>query len=163
MTASSQVTALVLYSAVIGAFIGVIYDIFRILRIALPEVIKGTKAETVIVFFQDIIFWLITSAVFIIFIYYANKGMTRLIMIFASGAGFLIYYYTVGRIVIFFSGAIIGLVKHIVKLFYKILINPLIFLITGVIIVSGKFFKGRINRRTERKAVRLAERGYGLR
>ena len=163
MTTSAQATVLILYSLAVGAFTGVIYDIFRILRIALPERIRGKRAETVIVFVHDVLFWLVVSIVFVIFIYYVNKGMTRLVMISASCLGFLVYYHTAGRIVIFFSASIIGFIRYIFNVIYKIFINPLIFLKTRVIIITRKFFEARINRRTLKKALRLAGKGYGLR
>ena len=162
MTTSAQATVLILYSAVIGAVIGSLYDIFRMLRIALPERIRGTRAETVIVFFQDILFWIITSLIFIIFIYHANKGHARLIMIASACMGFAVYYITLGRVVIFFSDVIIGTVKKLINGFIKIFIKPLIFVITRVIMFTIGVLRDRSNRRVLKKLDRLSKKGYGL-
>ena len=162
MTTSGQITVLAAYSALIGILIGMIYDVFRILRAATPDIIKGTRAETVIVFFEDILFWLIASVVFIIFIYYANKGHTRLIMIADAALGFLAYYFTLGRLVMLCSGYIIKAVRYFLKLLRKIFINPLIFVLTGVIIIFGKKYRAFSDKKTLKKAEKLALKGYRL-
>ncbi len=89
-------------SALLGIFIGVIYDIFRILRIArLPHIAPQGKfydiikipdsglpkfeklknmiklSSNIFILIEDIIFWIIVSLLQILFIYHINDGEIR--------------------------------------------------------------------------------------
>ena len=162
MTTSAQITVLAIYSVLIGIVIGMIYDIFRMIRIAVPDKIKGKPAESLIVFFEDILFWMISAVIFIVFIYYVNKGHTRLVMITDALIGFILYHFTLGRLVMFCSGFIIGIVKSFLNLLDKIFVKPLIFAFTRVIITLRKNYYLFSNKRAFKKAERIGEKGFGL-
>jgi hypothetical protein len=139
-----------LNSALIGMVLGIIYDIFRILRIArqpyimpegkLYELIKiPTKkikprknkfrkififSDNLITFAEDIIFWIIASFSMVLFIYHANGGVIRIYFIIFYFIGAALYFFTIGKITIYFSVRIIFLVRCLLYWSFYIIIYP---------------------------------------
>lgn len=128
---------ILLYSLFIGVFLGIVYDVFRIRRLAFNTKAcfskKGTNevarkenaADCVIIFFEDVLFALISSIVVCIFIFYMNSGQFRGIAIIGALFGFLLYYLTVGRLVMYFSGVIIGFFKYLIRKIYEYTLRPI--------------------------------------
>ena len=107
-----------LFSCVVGAFLGGFYDVFRILRIAF-------KPRWIIVFFQDIIFCVVSSFVIILSIYYTNSGQIRLFGLAGCFLCFVLYHLTVGKFIIFVSAKIIDFIKRMLRFIYNITVKPL--------------------------------------
>lgn len=99
-------TLLFFYSILAGAFLGVVYDIFRILRVAYPPKRIGIIA-------QDITFVLICIIVTLIFLQFFTNGAVRFFVLVGEFIGFLLYYLTIGVIVIKTARVIINMVKKI--------------------------------------------------
>jgi len=127
---------------VCGAFLGAVYDIFRILRIAtfrddsirklkdtggrkrkrrLPERIT----EYTVVFAEDIIFSLIVTFSVILFIYKFNGGISRSYILFSIGLGFILYHLTLGKLVIKCSTAIIRFTKMLLLFVFNATVTPI--------------------------------------
>ena len=100
-------TLLFFYSILTGAVLGVVYDIFRILRIACPP-----KKIGIIV--QDIIFALICIITTLMFFQFFTNGALRFFVLIGEFLGFLLYYLTIGVIVIKIARVIINIVKKII-------------------------------------------------
>lgn len=128
----------VLYSLLVGAALGVVYDFFRILRISTeisPKLraklnLKTRKKRTeffkcAVIFIQDILFWLICSVAVTVFIYHVNNGRIRGIALICSLAGFFIYYNTIGRLVIYIAEYIILFIQMAIRAIYLITVKPL--------------------------------------
>ena len=135
---------ILLYSLVVGVFLGVVYDIFRVRRIsyALSDNVSRTKnirdkIEGMFIILEDTLFFLICSVVMSIFMFYMNSGKFRAIAFFGALCGFIVYYKTVGRLVIACSKYIIGFIKYILRKIYSIFLLPLLhilrFLITMIV------------------------------
>ena len=92
-TAGEQ-TALFLGSVLLGALLGAVYDIFRIIRIIFPA--AGKKAAVMIC---DIIYMLIFGTA--VFFYAAVYGRAEVRFYFAAGAflGAVLFIFTVGNAV----------------------------------------------------------------
>ncbi|MBE6665376.1 MAG: hypothetical protein E7603_04010 [Ruminococcaceae bacterium] len=135
-----------------GIFLGMIYDVFRLIRIGrnsktipLPEAIKNRyfpnkikrnkktlKKHTYpnfLVFIEDISFFLIVSVTEILATYHLNNGEIRIYCLLFSVIGFFCYQKTISLCVIFIS-------KKMAKLFQKILficiclvLDPIVFFI----------------------------------
>lgn len=137
-------------SALLGISIGMIYDIFRILRIArIPQIAPRGKfydiikipdsslpkfaklksmiklSSDILVFAEDIIFWIIISLLQIIFIYHINDGEIRLYFFIFSFLGALVYFFTVGKAVMYFSIRIIFLIRCLLYWAFYIIIYPI--------------------------------------
>lgn len=81
-----------LYLILLGVFLGFIYDIFRISR-----VIINTK--TIIIFFQDIIYFILCACITFGFILIFNNGEFRFYIIMSECIGWSVYYLTFGEFI----------------------------------------------------------------
>ena len=93
------------YSILLGIVTGIIYDFFRIFRVAL-------RHNAVAVFFEDLLFCLIVSIMLILFIFCENYGIVRWFSFLGWMGGFYIYRQTVGRVVMAAAQMIIKFIKR---------------------------------------------------
>lgn len=128
-----------------GIFLGLVYDVFRVIRIGrndqtprLSEMIRkrffpqkterkkkhAKNRETVLIFIEDIIFFLIVAITEILAVYYFNDGEIRIYGLLFSAIGFLCYQKTVGRLVIVLSKKILYLLKKTIYFFVFLILNP---------------------------------------
>ena len=101
-----------------GIIIGVIFDIFRILR-------KTFKHKDYIIYIQDILFWFITGLILLYSTFVFNAGELRAFMIVSSVLGFFIYLFTLSKIFIKINVKIILLIKKIVIQILRIIAIPI--------------------------------------
>ena len=114
-----QDTALLLYAVGLGLFIGLFYEVFRFLRIALPH-------HGILVALEDALFFLCVIVAILFFQFIFSDGVVRWFSLFGITAGFLLYLNTVGRILKRFSTLIIHTIKRILKFIYRLTLFPLI-------------------------------------
>lgn len=126
MVMSEQLT-IFLGALLLGAVIGIILDVFRISRLAFT--LPG-----VLILIEDLLFFALAAILTFSYMLSAVSGFIRSFIILGVGLGFLIYYLTVGALVMKISGAIINLIKKILQLLYKIFIMPIVWVIS-------KFYK----------------------
>lgn len=136
-----------------GIIIGLIFDIFRILR-------KSFKTSDIVTYIQDILFWIITGVLILYSIFIFNYGEIRFFMFGGIFLGAMFYMLLISRYVIKVSVTIIDLLKKTIifvlkivkfpfEFIYKILKNifkkPILFCIINIkkIIrqIKIKFFK----------------------
>ena len=137
-------------AAILGVIFGIIYDIFRILRISripylapkgkfykiikIPERNKLDSkkrlknffcvSDTLLTFIEDLIFWLIVSIGEILFIYHINGGVVRIYFILFTFAGAALYFFTIGKFTVYFSVRIIFLARCLLYWSVYIIIYP---------------------------------------
>ncbi len=80
-----------LYSVLMGGAVGVLYDVFKIDRIFF-------KRGTAFIFFQDILFWIISAFAFFSFSVVFSNGQIRGYLLFGFFIGFIIYRLTLSRL-----------------------------------------------------------------
>ena len=107
-----------------GIFLGVVYDIFRFLRIsrndrthsikkALNErfFLKNTSddkkrtisfSEPAILFIEDTLFFIIVAITEVLAFFYFNNGEIRICCLIISAVGFFAYQKTIGNLIVFF-------------------------------------------------------------
>ena len=105
-------------SLLLGAALGVFYDIFRILRVAIPS-------GKVLVFIEDTLFFV--SAAFLAFqvILQSGGAYVGIYMVLGMILGFVIYYFTFGVIVFRLAHAIIGGIKFVISFIGKRILLPI--------------------------------------
>ncbi|MBQ8894664.1 MAG: spore cortex biosynthesis protein YabQ [Clostridia bacterium] len=113
----SQQAAAFLWSVVLGAVLGVLYDWFRVGRIIRK---KGWLA----VFLEDLLFALAAAFATAFCFTFTNYGQVRLFLLVGEGLGFLIYFHTAGAVVTRFFRWFC----RITEKFMNILKKPFIFL-----------------------------------
>lgn len=117
----SQQTSFFLLSVVLGAAMGVVYDLFRVFRIIFPPAAKTAAAAV-----QDVIFWLIYG--FALFCYSSAVcgGELRFFMLFGSLIGFTLYIVTLGNLITGILRRIASAVGKALHKVYSALFEPLV-------------------------------------
>lgn len=165
--------AFILYSGILGFLFGILYDFFRIIRLAftVPGIIGSGKckkvhkhgvAVNILVFVCDILFFVIAGCITAIFIFHANDGKIRGIALFGSLVGFVIYYNTVGRLVTRISSFIIKTIyscavfvlNQIIKPFFAANVKMLFRLYYLALSFARKLYTYRVKLRILRRAKR---------
>lgn len=129
---SEQLT-LLLYSLLLGIFIGVLFDAVRFVRLILysedlPGNERGRVRNTVGIIINavcDILFFILAAVSVVLFCFQTNYGQYRSFMLIATGAGALFYRVTVGRLTYFFSLALVRFLKRITGAFVTLTAVPL--------------------------------------
>ena len=98
-----------------GILIGLIFDIFRIIR-------KLFKTPDFLTYIEDICFWIISGLILIYSIFIFNNGEIRLYMFIAISLGIITYILTFSRFFVIIGYKFSNFVK---KLIINILIIPL--------------------------------------
>jgi len=110
----------------VGIAIGVLFDIFRILR-------KTIKTKDFVTYIEDILFWILTGLIIIFSMYKFCDGELRFFMIIGLILGTIIYLLTISEYIIRISVFIINLAKKVVifpilvftKFLKKIIFRPI--------------------------------------
>ena len=115
--ASNQAYLFVVFTLV-GIAIGVLFDIFRILR-------KTIKTRDFITCIEDILFWILTGIIIIYSMYRFCDGELRFFMIIGAILGTIIYLITISEYTIKISLLIINFIKKVVVFPTRLLIKLL--------------------------------------
>ena len=97
-----------LYAMALGAVLSLVYDVFRIIRVAFG----GKKTA---VFVEDLFFSIVALILTFVFVIAFNNGELRFFVLVGELVGFVICHSTIGRIIIVFSKAIINAIKWFLK------------------------------------------------
>ena len=101
-----------------GILIGILFDIFRILR-------KSFKTTDFITYIEDIVFWLFTGAFLIIILFKFSNGEIRLYNIIGVILGFIFYMLTISNLFIKINVRAIIFIKNILYRTISIIIYPI--------------------------------------
>ena len=135
-------TAAFFYACALGAGLGVLYDVFRLLRL-----VTGGKA--LLVFLEDLLFSFLAAGCTLYFIIEFCSGWLPLFVLAGEVLGFILYHFTVGEIVIRLFRLICRGIRFLVLgIWRKILYPPLRILSLiaqkikhAVVAISQKFGK----------------------
>jgi len=100
---------IIAYSFILGLIFGAGYDIIRIVHLML----SGFRLRQPILFLLDLVYMLLMTVGCSVFAYAFNHGVLRLFILVPMGAGFAVYYNTAGRLVMFFSEALIRAIRTV--------------------------------------------------
>lgn len=114
----SNQASLFLIFTIEGIIIGLIFDIFRILR-------KSFKTTDIVTYIEDILFWLITGILILYTIFVFNYGEIRFFMFIGIFIGAMLYMLLISRYVIKISVTTIEFIKKTIMLILKIVIFPI--------------------------------------
>jgi len=146
---------LLLSSFGFGIGIGVFYDVHRILRVLfgvqytknrptkyfskplpilkrpLGEIKRGkikTAFLSVLIFMQDLLLCCVSAVGIVILNYAFNDGRFRFYTILALFGGFFLYYFTVGKLMMFLSEWIVFFLRSVFSIFFFLLSRPWVIL-----------------------------------
>jgi len=184
---------LLLYSITVGAFLGVLWDIFRILRIAvygkqkkmlqcpikLPSDVNDVKKALsfyhrqnafsfagISIFISDLLFSITAALTVILLLFHINGGEIRGFALFGALIGFIIYYFTVGRLTVFFSDLIIKATKRLIFFIFSVTFKPLLMFFRKILhYILGLIYKRIRKNYTKKylkKQLRNASNGFSI-
>ena len=100
------------YSCLLGVILGIIYDIFRILRMII-------NSKSITMFVQDVIYFVISGIITFVFVLEFNSGESRFYILAGEAVGWILYHITVGESVYRCSWRISQWVKNKIRKFYN--------------------------------------------
>lgn len=101
-----------------GFLIGILFDIFRILR-------KSFKTSDFVTSIEDIIFWILTAFIILYSVFKFNNGRLRAFLFVGIAFGVLIYILAFSKIFIKIN---LYIIKFIKKVFHYLIIVPISFI-----------------------------------
>lgn len=93
-------------SVIIGAIMGIIFDFFRALR-------RKGNTKNILVYIQDVIFWLIIAIIIIVSSFIINNGELRGYMLLGYILGAIIYMLIFSKYIKLIFGIIFDFVEKI--------------------------------------------------
>ena len=132
-------TYLFIVFTIVGIIIGILFDIFRILR-------KSFKTNDIVTYIEDFLFWILTGIIILFSMYKFSNVKLRFFMIVGIIIGTLMYMITFSKYIINISVFIINIIKRIIiypfnimkKILKKIIFRP-------IFIICINFKKNFIN------------------
>ena len=97
-----------LYSVILGAGLGIVFDVFRVIRAVIPH-------NSFFVALEDVIFMLIWTFSLVIFSVELSGGNIRFFCFVGTLLGFVIYFFSVGKIVITFIRRISSFIRRLLN------------------------------------------------
>ncbi len=149
ITVSEQLTQLFL-SCGMGFLLGAYYDVYRVIRL----VMRSGKRW---IFVQDILFFLTSAVLTFLFSLAVMEGRLRFYLFFGELLGFSAYYFTIGRVVMRFAGAVTSAIVRMWNAFWHVLSLPFRWvarLFRRPLKAAGAFF-----RKIGRKAGQVLKKG----
>lgn len=122
----AEQAAVFLQSLLVGAALGILYDVFRVSRVAFPTAYG-------VVFAEDVLFFLICAIVTFFFGLSAIDGSLRVFLIIGELLGAVLYYFTLGRLVMGVSKKIIAAIKAVLSFIFRRILRPVWLLIYNII------------------------------
>lgn len=104
-----------------GILIGVIFDVFRILR-------KSFSTPNIITYLEDIAFWIISALTVIYTLFVFNNGEIRAFIFIGIFTGAVLYMLFISKPFVRVSVNVILFIKKIVCSILKVVISPIKFI-----------------------------------
>lgn len=117
-----------LYAFGFGFLLGILYDVFRTLRM----IISRSKG---FVLFMDLLYFAVCTFLTFCFVLIVDSGKIRVYVAFGEILGWLVYYFSFGAIAMRISNSIVSLTK---RLFLSVF-NPVKRLMNKIFRKFGKF------------------------
>lgn len=115
------------WSVLLGIVFGVLYELFRLIRITFCP----NKIITAII---DIIYFMICAVLFFLYTLEYGQGMMRLFELIGAAIGLILYLITAGQAVSRILRIVITTIKRVLFFLFKWILKPFIF-------IGKKFYK----------------------
>lgn len=159
-----QIFKMTIAAFICGAAIGVFYDFLRITRVFLGYHYISEKSIVLqsrfvkrfsvknnqevrkhfyfkaILFFEDIIFLTVSAVIFVLLLFYGNDGIFRSAAFIAFILGFVVYYFTLGKINVLLFDALVMLFRTLIYYILYYIFLPIKYAVKKIIALSEKIF-----------------------
>ena len=92
-------------SCILGVALGILYDVFRIIRVVI-------NPKNITVFVQDVIYFLTSGVITFLFVLAFNFGELRFYILIWESAGWTLYHVTLGYIIYKNFRKIVAIIKN---------------------------------------------------
>ena len=115
------------YSSILGLIFGAFYDIICIIHIIVgilsfsgnerhpDRIFSRNPAARAVFFVTDSIYMLAVTVMLSVFLYEFAYGDLRMYLLIAAAAGFSLYHYTIGRLVMACSETIVRMIRCVIR------------------------------------------------
>lgn len=93
------------YSCLLGVGLGILYDVFRIIRMLI-------NTRNITIFLQDIIYFIVSGFVTFLFVLGINEGQSRFYILAGEGIGWIAYHITLGEKIYHCSENIVKMIRN---------------------------------------------------
>lgn len=127
-------TRIFLYAFGFGFVLGIVYDVFRVIRLAIT-------AKKRFVYVQDILYAVVCSFLTFLFILVVNKGQIMGYILFGELLGWLIYYFSLGVVTVRLSNKAIKVIRALINAVIRVVRRPVLYVsrkIKGIFIKFGE-------------------------
>lgn len=140
-----------------GFMLGIVYDIFRTLRL----IISGGKR---VVFVADITYFIAAAVLNFCFVLVFNDGEMRGFILAGEALGWLVYYFSLGLLTVRAGNAVIKAVRRAVRAVFGIIAKPFLFIFRKITRKVKKItaFLSKINRKSYKKAKIYLQKQHNL-
>ena len=108
---------LFLSTLLVGAAIGLFYDVFRILR-------RTARHSVAMVQLEDFIFWVVATGLTFYYMLHRNYGEIRWFSLVGVAVGISLYFATVSRWVVALFVAVVNYMKRVIAVAVRIVLVP---------------------------------------
>ena len=137
-------------SFILGLIFGAGYDIICMIQIfggimsySKEIAVKGRKFSFLLFLVLDIVYMLVITFSYSVFLYHYNNGIFRTYLFAGCVSGFVLYYQTLGRLVRKVSEKIVGILRTVV---YVMIIRPLRLILKTFLRISFAIARHTIGR-----------------
>jgi spore cortex biosynthesis protein YabQ len=130
---SSQAISFII-SILNGLFLGLVYDLLRVLR----RIIKHPKW---LINIEDIGFWIFGSIIIFLDIFKNNNGVLRYFLCIGVFLGLVIYFSLISKMVILVIMKVYNFLTNIIKFIFIIISKPIKIILSPFIYLIRKIYK----------------------
>ena len=144
-------TLVFLQSILAGALLGVLYDLFRISRVAFTT-------PSGIIFVEDIVYFLVCAMTTFLFFLSVNEGVVRFFLLAGETIGWVLYHFTLGSVVMKVSKVIIACIRAVLHFIIHYIFLPiwrLIYAIVRLVCKPFAFIWGKLKKSLQKLRFRL--------
>lgn len=139
-------TQMFLAALTLGAALGAVYDLFRISRLAF-------RSGWLLILLEDLAFFLLAAALLFGYFMELSAGQVRFFALAGAVLGWLLYYFTLGVLVIKLSRQIIAFLQRLFGLLVRLVTIPLGWLLGFVTKCGKKLAKPLVSQKNRLKSL----------
>ena len=123
----AEQTTIFLQAILLGFVYGILYDAFRITRLAVPT-------ARWVVFAQDVLFFFICAVGTFFFLMRAMDGQVRFFVLLGAALGMIIYFYSLSILIMSVSAVIIRVIKAVLQFIHRWILLPVWWIIYNFVV-----------------------------
>jgi len=143
-----------------GMAIGLLYDVFRVLRRTAPH--SGFAVQV-----EDLVFWVAATGLTFYYMLHRNYGEIRPFVLIGIAVGLVLYFVTLSRLVLVVCVAVVNYLKKVIRVAVRIILMPIRVVAVWMAPPVNRAYmatrkKARRVKRYGRSKLRKAARDWGI-